>query len=282
MTSRPGQGVALAALLPAETNGWRADKVDRFADADSLFDLIDGGAEVYRALNVQAVVEREYQRAGHALILVDLFDMGSDEDAFGAYRNDVREHPDPGIGNGSEHETSSLFFWKGRYFIALVATEETAEAIAAVLALGKTIARNIKQPGKPPRLVDLLPASGLNQQELYFFHSAESLNRLVPAAGGNPFGLNNSTRVVLARYRRADAGSDTLLLLVEYPTPMEASAAALQLAGVNQLRFESLRTPIAALKQQAVRLCAVLATADRAAAAKLCNETLAASKRAGR
>jgi hypothetical protein len=259
-------------------NGWRADKADRFADANSLFDLIDGGAEVYRALNVQSVVEREYQRSGHALILVDLFDMGSDADAFGAYRNDVREHPDPGIGNGSEHESSSLFFWKGRFFVAVVATEETAEAVAAVLALGKTISSNIKQAGKPPRLVGLLPVHGLNKQELYFFHSAESLNRLVPAAAGNPFGLSASTAVVLARYPRGGASSDTLLLLVEYPAAAAATTVQQQLAGVTALRSDNVEIAIAALAQHNTLLCVALDTTDRAAAARLCNEALSGAK----
>lgn len=277
-SARSLPAATLAALLPTEMNGWRADKADRLADADTLFDLIDGGAEVYRALNVQSVVEREYQRTGHALILVDLFDMGSDADAYGAYRNDVREHPDPGIGNGSEHETSSLFFWKGRFFVAVVATEETAEAIAAVLALGKAIAGNIKQAGKPPRLVGLLPASGLNKQELYFFHSAESLERLVPAARGNPLGLSAGTAVVLARYRRGGASSDTLLLLVEYPTPAAAKAVQQQLAGLAALRGDNIQVSIAAIAQRHTLLCAVLDTADRAAAAKLCEETLANAK----
>jgi len=259
-------------------NSWRADKADRLADANSLFDLIDGGAEVYRALNVQRVVEREYQRAGHAIILVDLFDMGSDADAFGAFRNDVREHPDPGIGNGSEHESSSLFFWKSRFFVAVVATEETPEAIAAVLALGKAIAANIKQAGKPPRLVGWLPPGGLNKQELYFFHSAESLERLVPAAAGNPFGLSASTAVLLARYRRGNASSDTLLLLVEYPTVDAARAVQQRLTSAGALPVDDRRVAIAALAQRGALLCAALDAADRTAAAKLCDETLANAK----
>ena len=48
----------LAALLPTSFGEWRAKGVDGFYDRDNLFDLIDGGAEVYRALNLRLAINR--------------------------------------------------------------------------------------------------------------------------------------------------------------------------------------------------------------------------------
>ena len=59
--------------------------------ADTLFDFIDGGAEVYRSFNVQRVVSRRYGRTGAPDLMADLFDMGSSRDAFGAYHHDIRD-----------------------------------------------------------------------------------------------------------------------------------------------------------------------------------------------
>ena len=71
-------------LLPAEAAGYRPVGEVECYTADTLFELIDGGAEVYRSLNVERVVSRRYSRPDADEVIVDIFDMGSSSDAFGA------------------------------------------------------------------------------------------------------------------------------------------------------------------------------------------------------
>ncbi len=224
---------ALARLLPAEAAGFRGDGDDGHYDRDSLFDLIDGGAEVYRALNVRAVYSRRYVSAEGAEVLVDLFDMGSSSDAYGAYHHDMREGKSAGVGNESEQQGSSLFFWKGRYFVSVVALATDPSSRTAVRALAAAIARAIKDPGRPPALVGRLPHAGLVTSQVHYFHTWRLLGRHYNLGPDDLLGLDARTEGVLARYRwasartagQAEADAGALLLLVEFPGRKDAGRA---------------------------------------------------------
>jgi uncharacterized protein DUF6599 len=223
----PGSLVAAeaASLLPAEALGYRPEGTAKSFNRDNLFSLINGGAEVYRSLNVDTVLSQRYSREGSAEILVDLFDMGSSADAFGAYHHDMREEQDAGIGHESEYQGGSLYFWKGRYFVSVVAMVENQQTKLAVLSLGKAIAAAIGPKGEKPDLVGLLPQSGLDKSQVHYFHDWLLLNRHYFISDANILRLGKKTEGILARYRHSKSGSFALLL-VRYE-----SGAAADLAG---------------------------------------------------
>jgi len=115
---------ALAGLLPAEIQGWKAAGADRFFDPQTIFDYLDGGGEVYRSYNFRLLLSRRYEKAGGPAIIADAFDMGSAADAFGVFTHDLDGEP-AGLGQGSLYQAGLLSFWKGRYFICLTAEAET-------------------------------------------------------------------------------------------------------------------------------------------------------------
>ncbi|MCK7482325.1 MAG: hypothetical protein M0C28_38210 [Candidatus Moduliflexus flocculans] len=68
---------------------------------DGIFDYIDGAGEVYRSYNMRLLVARRFHKDGQPDIVVDAFDMGSSEDAFGVFTHDLdgEERGDrPGLG----------------------------------------------------------------------------------------------------------------------------------------------------------------------------------------
>lgn len=188
-------------LLPEIVDGWRPSGPDREFDKDTLYDLIDGGAEVYRSLNVKKVLSRVYSKEGGADIFVDLFDMGSSKDAYGAYHHDVREKADAGVGQESEYQGGSLYFWKNRYFLSIVALAENPQTTSAVMTIGNQVSASIGKDGKKPKLLAFLPKRGLEKQHLYFFHDAETLDRRYFVGEGNPLNLSSRTDGFLAKYR---------------------------------------------------------------------------------
>ncbi len=218
-------------LLPETINGWQTRAPDSIHTSDTLFELINGGAEVYRSLNVRRVLDRTYVKADAADIIVDVFDMGSSNDAYGAFHHDTREDLDQNIGQESENQGSSLFFWKDRYFISVIALDETSKIKKTVLALGQKIASKIPQPGSKPDIVKLLPNKDLQEQHLYFFHDQESLERRYLIGEGNPLHLSKTTDGLLARYRES-AGDPpnpeqghAVFLIIAYPAPSTVAAA---------------------------------------------------------
>jgi len=143
-------------LMPKGAMGWHWDGMEEVYDPQTIFDYIDGAGEVYRAYNFKLLLVRRYRRSGQPSIVVDLFDMGSSEDAFGVFSFE-REGDDVGIGQDSEYGGGMLRFWKGRFFVCASAAKETASAKRAIFQLGKAIADVIKTAGSRPNLLKLLP-----------------------------------------------------------------------------------------------------------------------------
>ncbi len=215
--------------VPREHHGWVLQEPLEVYGADNLYDYIDGGAEVYRALNVRSVVAARYVKPGAPEILADLFDMGSSSDAFGAYHHDLRDGAEAGIGQESEIAESSLSFWKGRYFVSILALGTGAEIRSAVTGLGKAVAERIRDGGAPPQLRRFLPESGLLRGQVHYFHDDRLLDRRFSIAEGNVLRLGARTEGLLARYSGSDFGGKGerayAVLVVRYPSESEANAA---------------------------------------------------------
>jgi hypothetical protein len=215
----------LAAFLPPEVGEYRPSGDDGHYDRRTIFDLLDGGAEVLLALNLRAAVSRHYARPGAPELSVDLFDMGSSNDAFGAYHHDMREGASAGFGRESEVAGSSMFFWKDRYYISVVAYANTAEGRDAVNAVGKAIADRIPTLGEIPRIVAYLPPKDRVASQVHYFHTWQLLRSHYEFPTVDLLALGSDTEGVLAHYGRADAGSEvarTVLFVILYPTSARA------------------------------------------------------------
>ncbi|MCK4375278.1 MAG: hypothetical protein KAX19_08115, partial [Candidatus Brocadiae bacterium] len=212
----------LADYLPPEINGWRAEGKDGFYDRTNLFDYINGAAEPYLHYGFRRLAARRLVREGQPAILVDLFDMGTSQNAFGIFSFE-REGDDVGMGQGSEYETGFMRFWKGRFFVSILAEGETPEAEAAVFGLGKAIDIAIAETGPEPDLVRQLPTEGIGRRRVRYFRHHGLLNYHYYVADENILCLGQRTEAVLAPY--ATPQGRLHLLLVRYPAAGEAEAA---------------------------------------------------------
>ena len=208
----------LARWIPPEVRGWKPKQEDRAYTTKNLFDYIDGGAEVYLSFNMHRMLARRYAKAGAADLIVDLFDMGSAQDAFGVYHHDIREGSSAGIGQESEYQQGALSFWKGPYFASLLAMEETEDSKQAILDLGKALASAIPSKGDPPDIVATLPKQGLLATHLHYFHDHSCLNAHYFLADDNVLELNRDTEGVVARYESEKVKEPLVLLVVRYPS----------------------------------------------------------------
>lgn len=261
-------------LLPEAVRGWERSGIDGDYGPDTLFDLIDGGAEVYRAFNVLRVVSRRYVRGGSADIIVDVFDMGSSRDAFGAYHFDMREGEGAGIGAESELVGSSLAFWKGPFFVSLTPLADDPVIREAVLSLGREIAAAVAEDAQPPALVSLLPPEGLVGSQSHYFHDERILGLLLPLDEKAVPGLSDRTEGIVARYRsETSASSLSTLLLIAYPAEEDARKAGKALQGAGQDKTE--------IRVSGRHLIAVFGAANRDEARRLVDEAEALTQKGG-
>jgi hypothetical protein len=164
-----------------------------------------------------------------AALTVEVYDMGSPDDAYGMFSFE-REEEQVGngrravpLGQGYEYAAGWLRFWKGPYFVSVLAQPETAEARQSVMELGAAIARAIPSEGPKPELLAYLPPEGLIADSVRYFHTHYGLNYHYFVADQNVLNLDRQTTAVLARYKVE--GGKPYLLLVRYPTPEKAAAA---------------------------------------------------------
>ena len=208
----------MGSWIPKTAGPWLSE-ADHVYDADGIFEYIDGAGEVYRSYNMKLLVSRRFHKDGRPDLVVDLFDMGRPEDAFGVFTHDL-DGDDAAVGQGSTYKGGLLSFWKGRYFGSVFAEEESPAAKEAVLELGRRIAEAIPETGRRPWLVDRLPKDGLEADRVRFFHNYSVLNYHFFVADADVLLLGQTAEAVLATYKRPEGKS--VLLLVGYPGEKEA------------------------------------------------------------
>ena len=214
----------LGPKLPKQVLDWKSSGPDETYDRKTLYDYMDGGAEVYLAFDFREVFVRKYADTVGDELVLDIYDMGSSAEAFGMFSCD-RQDPEVRIGQGSEYGPGLLRFWRGRYFVSVTVSgnEDTAEK--AVLELGRAVAPLLGPDGAPPDLVGRLPAPGLRPEKTAYFHNNIHLSNRYFISPDNILNLDEKTACVFAEYG-ATGGATARLLVVKYPDGAQAAAAA--------------------------------------------------------
>ena len=207
-------------FVPGEFQGWQAQDTIEVYDRETIFDYIDGAGEIYRSYGFRKLVVLRMSRAGQPAIVVELFDMGTSEDAYGI-SNFSGEGEEAGIGQGSEYRKGLLCFWQSNFFVCIQTERETPEAKEALLGLAREIEGRIATTGEKPELLGCLPDEGLQRESIRYFHIHSSLNYHYFVADQNILNLDRQTEAVLARYEP----DECYLLCIRYPSPERAKEA---------------------------------------------------------
>lgn len=229
---------SLAAVIPRQVEGFAAEGPDATYDRKTIYDYIDGGAEVYLAYDMRGCLSRRYVAPGEPAVVLDLFDMGHSADAFGVFTLD-RDGEPVNIGEDGLAREGWIRFWKGQFFVSIYAERETAGARGAALRLARAIDSGIKEKGGRPKILERLPKGGLQTRSVRYLHSHILLEGYVRLSDENILGLGPDTEVVLSSYVRE--GKRGRLLLVSYPDA--------EMAAVARDRYLSLRPGSGASKR---------------------------------
>ena len=211
-------------LLPREMLGYKSDGADEFYDRQTTFRYMDGAAELYRSFAFKLLMVRRYLKPGAPAIIVELFDMGLAEDAFGIFTFETGGE-DAGVGQGSDYGGGLLRFWKGKFFVNVYAEQETPSTKQDVSEIAKTIARSLGQEGRKPKLIRYLPEEGLSERSIRYFHLHQSLNYHYFVSHQNILLLGEKTNAVLASYLLPQTEGKAFLLIIQYPSQKLAEEA---------------------------------------------------------
>jgi hypothetical protein len=214
---------AIGEQLPKAVGDWRAESAAVAYTPETIFNYIDGHAEVYLAYGLCGTIARRYLGPeGQGDIVVDVFELASPEDAFGVFTHD-QDGEDAALGQGSLFRYGWLSFWKGPFFVSIYAEGESEEARAAVFELGRGVAASIPAGGSLPAIVGLLPGRGLDPRSVRYLHDPTILAAHLAFEGSQVLRLGPDAVAALGRYDLGEFRAH--LLLVKYHDTDDAESA---------------------------------------------------------
>ncbi len=180
----PSAGGGNGSVFPAVA-GWRIAPPpgDSVYTPDNLWDIIDGGAELFLSYGFVDLHIMEYADPAGTDVRVELYRHDSRTNAFGIYS----QERNPGshfleIGTQGYVEDKVLNFLCGVYYVKISSHREGKEGIDAMLLIGRRVAEHLQQkPGWPGELAFLPAEQRLPNTESYvaenflgyrIFHSA--------------------------------------------------------------------------------------------------------------
>ena len=215
----------LAQGLPEAIDNWNKSSNLAMYDSDSLYTYINGGAELYISFQFINLLSQSFGNEEDEEIQIDIFDMGLSQNAFGIFSHS-RETVDDFVGAEIESEYAGglLTFWKGQYYISILAYPETESKRLVVQKLARRIAEQIQGESVKPQLVKLLPEEDLQPYSVRYFSHYTWLNTYHFFSNKNLLNIDNKTAVVMARYE-VGASMPAVLIALQYPDQADAVTA---------------------------------------------------------
>jgi hypothetical protein len=197
-------------------SGWAQEGKPRTFTQDTLWDLMDGGAEVYLEYGVVGAASVIYKDAKKDEVQVEIYAMKDADGAFGIYSfNSRTKGVAVPIGDDAMRTDYFLLVRKGSYFLSFTAVSDPAATMPPCLELARAIAARIPTaPGRPALLSRLPTLAGSAVHDVYFRGSLGLLN-LYPFDATDPF---NAVEGVAA-----DSGS-VQFFVVRHADAKEAAA----------------------------------------------------------
>jgi hypothetical protein len=160
----PAPSDDLATFLPssAEITGWsRATEVDRY-DPDTLYEYIDGEAPFYLDYGFRQVVTAEYAAEQSDLaVVVEIFQMGSSEEAFGIFAAERSAGDrEPEVGAQAYASSNVVGLWKGPHYVKVSSFVTGDDVENALFRFAEEVASRLPGESTPPPLFELFPLEG--------------------------------------------------------------------------------------------------------------------------
>jgi len=157
---------SVLSILPAKgcAEGWVMDGKPALFTGETLFDHINGEAELYFPYGFDSLATARYVRkaASGSEIAADVYRMGSLLDAFGIWSN-YRKAETAGCALGADCVLSSsqMLFYQDRYFVRLQATGTPTPGQDVFLACGRALSQKLPQGKGRPGELELLRVRGV-------------------------------------------------------------------------------------------------------------------------
>jgi len=213
----------------------KKDGLARIYEGKTLFDYMDGGAELYYEYGfVQACVQR--YKASQQEVTVEIYQMDTSAHAYGVYTFDTQgEHPP--IGQEATYARGLLNCWKGRYVVRVFSENEGLKDV--LLALGRAVTKKIRQEGERPDILTFLPPQWVVGNSLLYFRGVIALNNSYFLSHQDVLFLSKGAEGISFQYK--PEAQPLRVIMVRYPGRSQAKEAFKSLRASEVIKSGSLK-----------------------------------------
>ena len=166
MTLWAGLAVGAAAeggkgFLFPEMPGWRMPSQPQTFSPDTLYEYIDGGADLYLKYDFQELLVADYRNDGQASVTVEVYRHRDPDHAFGIYSQERLSSADfLDIGMQGYRESGVLNFAKGAYYVKISSENAGVDDQDILLAFARTVSRELAGQTSLPAVLAVFPSEG--------------------------------------------------------------------------------------------------------------------------
>ena len=193
----------------------------------------EASPDLYYAYGFQQQAEVEYQApqfGSKPLILLEIFDMGTPENAFGIYS--FYTYPRmtfEWVGAKAMLSGGYLRFAKGKYFIQIEGYEFATGIREGMIALAKAVATQIKDPPPKPQILALLPNNKRIHGSTKLFRSNWTLSQIYSTLPANVPQLTDTALGISAHYQNKMDSTNwmdaQIVFIIRFPDTATAESA---------------------------------------------------------
>jgi hypothetical protein len=253
----------LGEILPRTVETFSVSSPLRYFGPDNLFDLIDGGAEIYVEYGLAKMVTSDFKSESHPdlTITVEVYDQGSLVGAFGRMTRFLLEKVDPSNADQGLPESlkgrglfgaTDLIFFKDHYLVHITLIDESVNAsLESMSKAGQAIL-----PPFAEALASKIEADPPLPKELTLFPTEHLIARSEAWAPKNLVGVQGLGSGFSFRYR--DGGADWTL----FATDEIKEQSSLE-AKIEQLRENAADKKLFAFEPAGKRIVGFAANAEK-------------------
>lgn len=154
--------IDLGVLLPTVEGMVPAESPDNYFP-ETLFEHINGAAEIYLSYDFQELIVAEYKKSDASdTVAVEIYDMGNLKNSFGIYS--AERYPDNEfipLGTQGYMEEETLNFLVGRFYVKLLCFDCEDRSSKWLREFSSGIVDRVEEKGGFPAILEVFPKEGL-------------------------------------------------------------------------------------------------------------------------
>jgi hypothetical protein len=185
--------------------------------SSNLFEYLDGGADVYLDYGLVALLHQEY-RSASAEITLDIYNLGSPENAFGMYAAErAPNYHFLRVGAEGYGTSEVLNFLDGKFYVKLSAFGAGEKTGPLLERLAQAVAQRMGPPAPLPEFLSLFPTENLVAHSIKYVKKAPLGHAFLAPALTAYYGLGaKPTLLAISRAVGSPSAREKLELVKRY------------------------------------------------------------------